>query len=133
MHEATIKIIEVLKERGYRVTRARQNIVDILSCSKQPLSIQQVTELCLYDDTSVYRTIEMLKMEDLIETISILGQADVFAIKHGHHHHIVCTNCHRVAHLPCHKITNPTHLPADFVNVSSHEVTFYGKCRRCCG
>ena len=130
MKKATKNILATLQERGYRVTKARQNVVDILACQGEPQTIKDLAAAADADEASVYRTIEMLRAEGLVEEIALIGSKPRFSLQHGHHHHIVCGDCGVVAHIPCEKVATPK-LPKDFASVDSHELTFYGRCKNC--
>jgi Fur family zinc uptake transcriptional regulator len=127
----TEKIIRLLKERGYRVTQARTEVVEVLAKTHIPQSIQSLCLTVQVDATSVYRTIAMLKAEGLIEEITTHGGIARFALSHGHHHHVVCTVCEKVVHIPCEKEPQaPKHIEG-FTTIVSHELTFYGLCSSC--
>ena len=84
------------------------------------------------DEVSVYRTIEMLLSEDLVEGIPLPDGTNVYALSSEHHHHIVCTSCSRVEHITCNDARSddqPTH--PDFRAIFGHEVTFHGICKKC--
>jgi Fur family ferric uptake transcriptional regulator len=127
----TLKIVFLLKERGYRVTQARIGVIGALSNGHVPQSIQSLCETVKVDATSVYRTIAMLKKEGLIEEIITQGGIARYAISHGHHHHVVCTSCEKVVHIDCGKEPKaPRHIDG-FATIVSHELTFYGLCSSC--
>ena len=101
-----IDIIEKLKSKGYRLTKARTAIVDsILKFKGQPISAEgiftkvnsQKRGSC--DLVSVYRTISTL------EELGVLRKCDVFGDRafyefveqdQLHRHHIVCTKCQKI-------------------------------------
>jgi len=132
MEKATHKVLEVLRERGYRITGARKEIVHALAQSKSPLTIQALAERVKADEASVYRTIDLLEKEGLTEQIEVQNDATHYALADEHHHHIVCTNCDRIFHVAC---SQPPHVPRAFqkrIYITHHEVTFYGVCTHCC-
>ena len=88
-----------LSHNGYRVTRPRHVILNIIAASNRPL-----TPLDIFDQArsvipniglvTVYRTIEKLEELKLIDRIHHLGQCQtVFRGTHGHQHLLVCTEC----------------------------------------
>ncbi len=131
MKDASKKIIEELTTRGYRITKARIEVLETLAKTHAPLSIQAITEAVTVDTVSVYRTIAMLKNEQLIEEVTTQGEASRYEISHGHHHHVVCVSCNLLVHLPCDvEPTKQVHVPG-FTSINSHELTYYGTCTKC--
>jgi Fe2+ or Zn2+ uptake regulation protein len=132
MKTASNDIIAVLQERGYRVTQARTAVIEALSTTHAPQSIQVLCKRVNVNETSVYRTIAMLKAEALIEEITTHVGVTRYAITHGHHHHVVCITCEKVAHVACGQEPKaPVHVDG-FSTISFHELTFYGLCTSCC-
>lgn len=131
MKKASEKVMSALQERGYRITDARLEVVNILAGSSRPLTIQAIVKKAQADEASVYRTIELLRQEKLINEIPVEGTRPCFEIVLHHHHHAVCQGCGRVEHVPCGKepIT-PKKIPG-FSKIKSHELTFYGLCTDC--
>lgn len=132
MKTASNDVITTLQARGYRVTQARTEVVEALLKHHAPLSIQSLRELVGVDETSVYRTIAMLQKEKLVEEITTQGGVARYALSHGHHHHVVCTNCEKVVHVACGKEPKAPHAVEGFASIISHELTFYGLCTNCC-
>lgn len=135
MNDASIEIIRVLKERGYRITDARKSLANVLSNLKQPATMQELSKKVASDEASVYRTVRLLVEENLLEEILLQGEVSryvlVHAHAHGHHHHAICEKCGFVAHIPCEAISVVKQIPKHFKKISSHEVTFYGLCAEC--
>lgn len=133
MKKAQHDILQTLSERGFRITKARQQIVDLLAAQSQPLTIQELcARLTAIDEASVYRTIRTLKEEGFIEEISISGESQRYALSHGHHHHhAICTACGWMEHIACEAKLLKAALPRGFKRVESHEVTLYGLCKKC--
>jgi len=131
MKDAIRQVTDELQARGYRLTRARRSIVDALYKAKHPQAIRALAAKVDADDASVYRTIDMLSAEGLVERIRLPDGSQAYALAFGHHHHLICTTCNRVLHIPCKgmRAKLPTH--PDFANVEDHEVTYYGTCTAC--
>ena len=131
MSDASKHIHKELQSRGYRLTKARKKIVAILAKSKASLTIQELVKKVAVDEASVYRTIDTLKKENLVTEVKIIGEKDQYELAHGHHHHLVCSSCGLVEHIPCESVSAPQSLPKTFANIDTHEVTFYGHCAKC--
>ena len=131
MKDASKKIINELTERGYRITKARTQVVEALTKASTPVSIQVVTEVVSADAVSVYRIIAMLKKERLIEEINIQGEVARYEVAHGHHHHVVCVSCNLLVHLSCDVEPATSVVVPGFASINSHELTYYGTCTQC--
>ncbi len=123
---------EIIARKGGRMTSARKDIILYLLQSKTPQSIQEVVQSVHADEVSVYRTIALLKSCGLLEEIIFPHGARKYALSHEHHHHIVCSECGFVVHIPCidsvvhTKLQNPR-----FTSITDHSVTYYGTCTTC--
>lgn len=131
MKAATSLILNTLRDRGYRATSAREEIITVLAALKQPTTIQSLAAQVSTDEVSVYRTVELLQAEGLLEAIAVAGEKTKYSLTHGHHHHVVCTECGLVAHVPCDTVPTLTRLPKEFAAVDGHEVTYLGRCQQC--
>lgn len=127
----TTHTLNTLKARGYRITPARTAIVDTLCGNHTPQTIQEVASAVTVDEVTVYRTISLLLKESLIEEIPLQGGDTRYALGHGHHHHLVCTTCNYIEHLPCTFTKLPAPTSKQFARINHHEVTYYGTCKRC--
>lgn len=131
MKEASKEIINILKEKGYRVTKARTEVLRVLEEIHEPQTIQSLCTKVTVDEVSVYRTISMLLKEKLIEEVNTQGGMSRYELSHGHHHHVVCSNCEMMVHIACgHAPQVPNHVKG-FAEITSHELTFYGLCSKC--
>tara|TARA_B100000745_G_C20145291_1_gene392706 strand:+ start:1964 stop:2353 length:390 start_codon:yes stop_codon:yes gene_type:complete len=123
--------IAKLKNKGYRITLARKALLRTLYEAATPLTIPELAARTDSNEVSVYRNIELFTIENLVEIIHTTDSLPRYALSHGHHHHIVCTDCKRIVHVPCGpEVTIPTHN--DFLLITDHEVTYYGLCNKCC-
>lgn len=132
MKQVTKKILDMLTERGYRITRARAEICDILASLKRPLTIQEIIDKTASDETSVYRFISMLTQEKLVEKITVRNDVSRYALAfQDHHHHVICTGCGFIAHISCEHEPNTPKRIQEFSQIDDHEITFYGVCQKC--
>lgn len=127
-----LHIFETIRASGNRLTDPRKEIVVALYTAKNPKTIAEIATHVSADETSVYRTVELLVQLHIIEEIVVQGGVRRFALAHGHHHHIVCESCGLIAHIPCDpkkEVAPPKH--PEFTRISDHEVTYYGLCTQC--
>lgn len=131
MKEASNAILKILTERGYRITQARTEVVEALSRIHEPITIQALALEVDVDEVSVYRTIATLRKELLVEEITTAGNVTRYALAEGHHHHVVCENCAKVVHISCDTEPEIPSKVEGFSVVHTHELTFYGLCKKC--
>ena len=86
-------------QRGYRVTRPRRQVMEIIVSSETALTPQQIYHKSLELDqspgiASVYRTLEMLDRLGLIQQIhQTEGCHGIWPTVDGHKHLLLCRNC----------------------------------------
>ncbi len=121
-----------------RRTTQRDTIVEVITQSPGPITVEQIHELAKKTIPSlgiatVYRTIKLLLENGTIQTVVLpdgLSRYESAAL--GHHHHFRCRACGNVFDLDiC-----PVKLPKDMTlpggyTVDDHELTFYGTCPNC--
>jgi len=123
--------LKLLRKKGYRITPARIALLNSLIQSDTPRTIQELVTCTPSNEVSVYRNIELFTNQRIIEVINLVDSLPRYALSHGHHHHIVCTCCDFIAHIPCNdtSLSIPNHT--SFANITDHEVTYYGICKNC--
>ncbi len=132
MTNATRRILTALRERGYRITKSRRAVVRALAMSRVPCTVQELSQRVRIHEASVYRTVALLLEEEFLERIQVDRGSVHYALATKHHHHLVCTRCHRIRHVPCARVPSvPTSAAHNFAAVTHHDVTFYGICTAC--
>lgn len=135
------EILQSLRERGHRITKARKMIVEIFSGSTQPIAATEIiAELArrrvAANKATVYRELAFLEAESFVQEIDLLeGQKryELHEPEH-HHHHLVCRKCSdiRCIDLP-HDLDQ---LEAKIskqhrFKIEHHVLEFFGLCDRC--
>ena len=91
----------ILSQKGYRLSEPRKRIMELLEKAEVALSPQQIHqelqqkayELGL---VSVYRTLELLTRLELVSVVYDPQLNPGYRLSTtGHHHHIVCQECHK--------------------------------------
>jgi Fur family ferric uptake transcriptional regulator len=91
-----------LQEKGYRLTAARQAILQALvDCgghvTADGLAAKLQEEASGVGRMTVYRTLELLSELGLIRPVyQGTGAAHYVLMSDGHHHHLICSACHKV-------------------------------------
>ncbi|WP_381414939.1 transcriptional repressor [Spiroplasma endosymbiont of Anurida maritima] len=96
------KIIDFLKEKGYRITEIRTSIIRLI-CKYKHLALTELVTLLKdeYDNvnlTSVYNSLDMLLKEHLVFTNSFDGKQIWYDIIENPSVHAVCEKCKKILH-----------------------------------
>ncbi len=98
-------LAEQLRANGYKLTRARQAVIDALTSAATPLSINDLhqrarTFAADIGLVTVYRTLELLVALELVRPVHLLENCHGYAIATpGHTHHMVCQRCNCVVEI----------------------------------
>ncbi len=134
------EIIDILKLRGYKLTRQRRAILDTITRSHSHLAPADVYEKVnkRYPGiglVTIYRTLELLTRLGFICEAHSGNSCRSYMMRRssGHHHHLLCSICYRVVDFTdCdlrqmeERLTRQT----DF-EIDSHLVEFVGRCHDC--
>ncbi len=135
-----IAVINDLKEKGFRITKVRRTVLDILYSTTKPISVQNLLKNLLLKDisankTTIYREIEFLKYNNLIKEVDFgdrVKRYEVFDI--SHHHHIMCLTCGHIEDIDF-DVDLTTH-ESDIsqktgFKIADHSIEFFGYCKTC--
>jgi Fur family ferric uptake transcriptional regulator len=103
--DATGNLTKTIAARGIRLTRQRRVILQVMDAADQHLDVDQIFERAKRIDSgvhlvTVYRTVEMLKKQGLIDELDLLhlrGDRHYYET-HGprDHIHVACLKCGKV-------------------------------------
>lgn len=106
MDNFTVKAKNKLKSQGYKITSAREDVIDVLHESNKSISPYEIQELLSksgsnYKVITIYRVLDLLSQLELVHRIYSINsyikcESDH---KHGHshsHRFFVCEKCHDV-------------------------------------
>jgi len=135
------EILKRLKIEGFRLTRARKSIVDLLSLRSISLSLTDIKKNLeksnvRADRTTIYREILFLKKQGVICEIPVGGGRKGYKVCRDahHHHHLICIRCHKVEEIVFKRSLlsqeNEISQRKDF-KVLDHLLEFYGLCGDC--
>ena len=127
---------EQLREYNLKVTPARLDILDILTHTKKPISIQDLNlKLKNTDLATLYRTLETLKDLGMVTQVDFQhGHAHYELATRGHHHHLICQKCGKVADISkCDTsgLEKQALKIGGFAKINSHSLEFFGVCNSC--
>ena len=132
-------IANCLTEHGLRITNVRLAILDILATSPEPMTAPSLhAALILHgigaNKSTVYRDLERFVEEELVDELDFGEGQKRYERATNPHHHAVCTNCNRIAHieLPHHLAAEEELLATRYgFAVESHALEFFGTCADC--
>lgn len=129
-------IVDLLKKKGYRLTKPRRQILEVLSYHPQSVA-DIVTSLKLkqanVDVATVYRTLEVLVSLGAVGKTIFYDQTTMFELlSDDHHHHIVCNDCGSIEDIPLDEtlLMKQVNRQTKF-EVQSHSLEFFGLCANC--
>lgn len=137
---------------GYRVTTARETVLDVLSKTSRHLSAEEIYLQVrkVYPGSglaTVYRTLELLTQMGLILKFDFGDGRARYEMVRGteqgstHHHHLICLKCKRIINYSdfleeevsfLKKIEKSLSEKYRF-KIKKHILQFYGLCEKCSG
>lgn len=132
-------LAHAIQESGYRLTAARQSIVEILVASgghitADDLAVRVRAANPQVGRMTVYRTLELLSELGVIRPIyQGTGAAHYILMAEGSHHHFICNRCHMVIEFDdctADALTDQLAERLDF-QVQGHLLEVHGLCAGC--
>jgi Fur family ferric uptake transcriptional regulator len=129
----------VLEASGIRPTRARSLVLEALAAEPNDATAQQIWARLRERGhkvglATVYRTLAALSDHDVVDSLAHhAGESCYRLCKPGHHHHLVCTDCHRVVEVgDCQLEPWLAGVSAEHgFAVTGHRVEISGVCADC--
>lgn len=139
MNEQFTALSVALQEKGYRLTAARQAILQTLVGCGGHVTADDLAARVREDAPgvgrmTVYRTLELLSELGLIRPVyQGTGAAHYVLMADGHHHHLICSVCHRVIEFDDCVLGEIERLICNRYQfeVQSHLLELYGRCPDC--
>lgn len=131
------KVTKLLKESGYKLTRQRHAIIEVLLNNEGPLTVQELfhqvkNKLPTISYDTLYRNLEILSSIKAMSRIHVRG-GDRFELEQHHHHHFTCLGCGEVTCLKGCPI-GPEQLAEaknHGFNIIHHNFELSGYCAKC--
>lgn len=130
-------LINRLKEKGYRVTKARRELLKVLA--HYPLTVQEIYNDLIekkihIDLTSVYRSLELFVTMGIVREVDLGEDKKRYEMidKNNHHHHLICNNCKLIEDV----VVNEDYLLKTVganlkFKIDHHNLEFFGLCQNC--
>ncbi len=143
-----LHLTEIIKQKGFRLTIARQNVVDMVCKSLYPFTAEEMYAQLKEQGigrATVFRTLKLLQELDVLVRVHLeegcqhyqLSAATINA-SHCHtedHHHdrIICRHCGEISYLDeCPMKTNVNEIAKrSGYRIQGHHLDLYGVCRGC--
>lgn len=98
------KLIEKLRQQGYRLTPQRRAVLRILTESHEHLDIEQIytrlkPDFPMTSLATVYKTIALLKEMGVVHQINLDGGRAFYDGSPSDHPHLICSKCRRILDL----------------------------------
>jgi len=138
--EPLIPALERLRRGGYKLTHARQTVLEAIQRLGGHVTSTQVLEETARVDpsigrASVFRTLDVFTRLAIIRpTFSESSMTPSYVLMpDGHHHHIVCTRCNRIIEFDdCNVGALARDLEARLnIRIEGHLLEFYATCADC--
>ena len=132
-----MKLEKYLKKQGYRVTKPRQEILNVLA--SHPVTAQEIYDTLQkkyihVDLVSIYRSLELFTKLKLVHVIEFGENKKRYELadENNHHHHLVCNDCGNVEDITLdeNKFTKELKINSQF-KIDHHHLEFFGLCANC--
>ncbi len=128
-------LLATLEDQGYRVTRPRREIIDLLSQKHEGFSAEEVCgELPEVGRATVYRAIKIMLEAGAICKLVLPNGGPKYSLARGeHHHHTICVKCGTVGEFRDSAVERVLRaLGADIPGeIVGHRIEFYINCQEC--
>jgi len=142
MHETHLYEIglEKIKEHGYKLTAARQTVLEVLCQHHAHLTSAEVWELVHNKNpkigrASLFRTLDLFTELSIIRPTYYESQTPHYIVlaADGHHAHFICNQCEQVIELgECQIDAMLDKFAADHnLTMTGHVLEVYGVCENC--
>lgn len=138
------EIIQLIQERGYRLTSARKQVIGILTTHTEFLGAYDIHYLLEQRNThigvaSIYRVLDLLKNLGLLKSEEFGVGSVKFRLEskdahHQHSHQLICSQCGRteewMGECPISNIAHELEKDSGF-QIDEHWLRFFGVCPLC--
>lgn len=129
---------QILKSLKLKITPARVAVLELLSISDKPLSVEDIYKKLARKDinnVTVYRTLASFKEKGLVKEVYLNKDFVSYELAAHHHHHIVCNGCGDIEDIDLcldnQTVSGITKQSKKFSSIEDHSLEFFGTCKKC--
>jgi Fur family peroxide stress response transcriptional regulator len=135
--EIELKLIASLREKGYRLTPQRLEIIKMISYDRSHPGAMDILKKIRrrapqISRSTVYYTLEILKKEGLLRELEFYDRDNRYDVTVADHINLICKKCGKIADLP-------GGLPYSYAQVQQRtdfqpvamRYEYYGYCKEC--
>ena len=129
---------QALRQAGYRLTRPRQAVLQVLQGNQEGLNPEEVYQqgkaICpTLGLVTVYRTLNLLAEMGLVRRVHSEQRCHSYASAGLDRHYLVCQDCHRVIEFPCEGLETMIEglRQRTGYTITEHLLEFSGLCPDC--
>lgn len=134
-HPNLAAIIQRLEDRGHRITAPRLAVLAAAADAGDQFSAEEIDQrLPHVGRATVFRTLKLLlEMDVFCRVLLDDGSLRYRWSRHGHHHHLVCSECGAVEDFTACDVTQLVDELTRRTNftVEGHWLEVYGRCSTC--
>jgi Fur family ferric uptake transcriptional regulator len=139
MQKRALAVEKTLSESGYRVTRPRQAVIEVVTRARRSLSPEEVLSRARKIDpdvglATVYRTLDMLQSLGQLRRVRIGKKGYALNCTESKlHFHLVCEKCRAVTELATDRSTHAlaNRLQATGFKSQANAIEIVGLCAKC--
>lgn len=139
MQKRALIVEKSLSESGFRITRPRQAVIEVVSRARRTLSPEEVLERArkIRPDVglaTVYRTLDVLQEQGHLRRVRIGKKGYALnCTATALHLHLVCEKCHTVTELEADRSTHAlvSRLQAAGFQAQANAIEILGLCEKC--
>ena len=134
-------LLEILREKGYRLTPQRMMVLEAIEASHDHISAEEIhararLQYPYINISTVYRTLELLKENGLVTETDLGGGRFLYhPAGKTQHHHLVCRRCGKVRDIDINVLDKlRDQLKAQYsFDAELEHIAIFGTCDRCEG
>ena len=128
-------LLSLLRSRGFRITPAREKLIEIFCRLHSPVSAADLTVKLdgSAHKTTLYRELQFLVKQKMIKEVDLRDQIKRYELSGRHHHHAVCVKCKIISDVALPELCPPeaeVTKQTGFTKVK-HSLEFFGLCQTC--
>ncbi|HLY67465.1 MAG TPA: Fur family transcriptional regulator [Chloroflexota bacterium] len=129
-------MLQRLANDGLRLTGQRATVVQSISVKSGAFNPEALVDELRpggIGRATVYRTLDLLERRGMLARIHLDGCHGFTVCDEGHHHHLVCRSCGKVAAIDADGIEDEIRALAEGLKfqVDTHTLEFAGLCENC--